>query len=114
MVRTEHAQEVSTGKRFEFGRNWHRFLALLDEDRIAAAEQSLQRMLEAERLDGQRFLDVGSGSGLFSLAAVRLGAQVHSFDYDPQSMACTRFLKESYAPDAPWTIEKGSILDTTF
>jgi len=114
MAGVEHAREVSAGKRFEFGRNWHRFLALLDEDRIAAAERSLQRMLEVERLDGQRFLDVGSGSGLFSLAAVRLGAHVHSFDYDPQSMACTRFLKESYAPHAPWTIESGSILDTRF
>jgi 2-polyprenyl-6-hydroxyphenyl methylase/3-demethylubiquinone-9 3-methyltransferase len=114
MVGTEHEREVSAGERFEFGGNWRRFLALLDEDRIAAAERSLQTMLEAERLDGRRFLDVGSGSGLFSLAAVRLGAQVHSFDYDPQSVACTRYLKESYAPEAAWTIEKGSVLDTEF
>src|SRR5713101_7580759 len=114
MVRTGHAGEVSAGERFEFGKNWRRFLALLDEERIAVAERSLQTMLEVERLDGQRFLDVGSGSGLFSLAAVRLGAHVHSFDYDPQSVACTRYLKESYAPDAAWTIENGSILDTRF
>jgi SAM-dependent methyltransferase len=114
MAKTKYAREVSAGERFEFGRNWGRFLALLDEDRIAAAARSLQTMLEAERLDGQRFLDVGSGSGLFSLAAVRLGADVHSFDYDPQSVACTKNLKESYAPNAAWTVENGSILDTQF
>jgi len=33
------------------------------------------------------FLDVGSGSGLFSLAARRLGAKVLSFDYDAESVA---------------------------
>ena len=111
---SQHAQEVTSGQRFEFGKNWKRFVLLLDDSRLIAAEMSLQHMLEVDRLDGKTFLDVGSGSGLFSLAAVRLGARVHSFDYDPESVACTRYLKESYAPDAAWTIENGSILDTRF
>ena len=34
-----------------------------------SAERGLQRMLEVDRLDGLRFLDIGSGSGLSSLAA---------------------------------------------
>ena len=71
-------------------------------------------MLEIDRLDGKRFLDVGSGSGLFSLAAVRLGAQVHSFDNDPQSVACTYYLKKLYTPNADWVIEEGSVLDTNY
>jgi 2-polyprenyl-6-hydroxyphenyl methylase/3-demethylubiquinone-9 3-methyltransferase len=111
----QHALEVARGDRFEFGENWSRFLSVLDDDRIAQAERSLREMLEVERLDGLRFLDIGSGSGLFSLAARRLGAEVHSFDYDPRSVACTRELKTRYFNDDPmWTIERGSALDTAY
>jgi SAM-dependent methyltransferase len=107
-----HAREVSRGERFEFGHNWARFLSVLDEPRIQAAERALQEMLEVERLDGRRFLDIGSGSGLSSLAARRLGARVHSFDYDPQSVACTRELRRRYFPaDPQWIVERGSVLD---
>ncbi|MCA9055143.1 MAG: class I SAM-dependent methyltransferase [Planctomycetaceae bacterium] len=101
--------------RFAFGANWARFLRVVDESRIAAAVASLQQMLGLERLDGMTFLDVGSGSGLFSLAAHRLGARVHSFDYDPKSVACTQELQRRYGSDEPsWTIEQGSALDTEF
>lgn len=107
-----HAGEVARGERFEFGSNWARFLAVLDEERIVAAERALQEMLEVRKLDGLRFLDIGSGSGLSSLAARRLGAHVHSFDYDPQSVACTRELRRRYFPsDSQWTVERGSVLD---
>src|SRR5690606_5488054 len=48
-------------------------------------------------------------------AAHRLGAMVHSFDYDPQSVACTREMKRRFAPDADaWTIEEGSALDAAY
>ena len=83
-------QDAQAGSRFEFGANWMRFLAVVDDRRIAEAESSLKHMLGVEELTGQTFLDIGSGSGLFSLAARRLGATVHSFDYDPQSVACTQ------------------------
>ena len=77
-----HATEVARGDRFEFGANWARFLALVNEDRIRLAEHSLRDLLEAETFQGKTFLDIGSGSGLVSLAARRLGAEVRSFDYD--------------------------------
>lgn len=110
-----HAEEITRGERFEFGKNWSRFLALLDDQRIAAAETSLQRMLNIERLDGKSFLDIGSGSGLFSLAARRLGARVHSFDYDPASVACTAELRQKYfGDDSSWIVERGSALDTAY
>lgn len=110
-----HAAEVRRGDRFEFGRNWAAFLSVLDEDRIQTAERALQQMLRTTRLDGQRFLDIGSGSGLSSLAARRLGARVHSFDYDPQSVACTAELRRRYYPsDADWTVEHGSALDPAY
>jgi 2-polyprenyl-6-hydroxyphenyl methylase/3-demethylubiquinone-9 3-methyltransferase len=107
--------EPQTEPRFAFGKNWQSFLAVLDEDRIAEAEGSLRGFLEVDSLEGKRFLDIGSGSGLFSLAARRLGAAVHSFDYDQDSVRCTRELRERYFPDDPhWTIEQGSVLDRTF
>jgi len=110
-----HATEVARGDRFEFGGNWASFLSVLDEERIASAERGLQRMLEVQRLDGVRFLDIGSGSGLSSLAARRLGARVHSFDYDPQSVACTSELRRRYFQgDGEWTVERGSALDPDY
>lgn len=107
--------QIQQGTRFEFGANWKRFLSVLDEDRIREAEDSLKGMLEMEGLQGKKFLDIGSGSGLFSLAARRLGAQVHSFDYDPQSVDCTKELKRRYFPDdAEWMIEEASVLDSEY
>jgi 2-polyprenyl-6-hydroxyphenyl methylase/3-demethylubiquinone-9 3-methyltransferase len=112
---TEHATEVASGERFEFGANWAQFLNVLNDERIALAEQSLRTMLGVNDLEGKRFLDIGSGSGLFSLVARRLGATVHSFDYDPQSVACTAELKRRYYPDDPdWIVEQGSALDQDY
>lgn len=72
-------------------------------------------MLDMERLDGLRFLDAGSGSGLFSLAARALGASVHSFDFDADSVACTRELRRRYYTDDPdWVVEQGSVLDADY
>ena len=110
-----HAAEVAAGERFEFGKNWSRFLALLDDARIQRAEESLQEMLEVDNLEGKSFVDIGSGSGLFSLAARRLGARVHSFDFDPNSVACTAELKSRYfRSDNMWHVEEGSALDANY
>lgn len=78
-----HASEVAQGERFEFGKNWSIFLTTLTDRRIAKGELSLRNMLDVTSLSGLSFLDIGSGSGLFSLATRRLGAGVHSFDYAP-------------------------------
>jgi 2-polyprenyl-3-methyl-5-hydroxy-6-metoxy-1,4-benzoquinol methylase len=111
----QHAAEVARGERFEFGKNWARFLTVLDDERIAQAERSLREMLGVDSLEGQRFLDIGSGSGLFSLAARRLGARVHSFDFDPHSVACTAELRRRYFPeDDDWTVEEASVLDADY
>jgi 2-polyprenyl-3-methyl-5-hydroxy-6-metoxy-1,4-benzoquinol methylase len=111
----QHREDVRAGERFEFGENWRRFLVTLNDHKIALAEESMARMLGCRRLDGKTFLDIGSGSGLFSLVARRLGAVVRSFDYDPQSVACTKELRSRFFPeDEDWVVEQGSILDQTY
>jgi len=102
--------------RFAFGQNWQSYIGVLTEDRISQAEESLKQMIGGERIAGSTFVDVGSGSGLFSLAAHRLGAsRVHSFDYDPDSVACAVAVRERYGrPGANWTIERGSALDPAY
>jgi len=109
------AEQIAVGKRFAFGANWTRFLRLLTAERIAEAERSLREMLERETLSGKTFLDIGSGSGLFSLAARRLGAQVLSFDYDQESVGCANELRRRFfAADPLWRVEQGSVLDAAF
>ena len=108
-------EERNVGNRFEFGKNWEKFLKTLDETRTWEAEKSLKTMLEIEKLNNKRVLDIGSGSGLFSLVARRLGATVHSFDYDPISVACTEELKKRYyLNDSQWKIEQGDVMDSAY
>ena len=110
-----HSQEVSSGERFQFGKNWRNFLPKIDEERILRAQGSLRWLLKLESLEGKTFLDIGCGSGLISLAARRLGASVRSFDFDPESVAVTKALRSRYFPDDPdWVIEEASALDTDF
>jgi 2-polyprenyl-6-hydroxyphenyl methylase/3-demethylubiquinone-9 3-methyltransferase len=100
---------------FGFGDNWLNFASDLNEEHIIRAKKSLQRLLGRTDLSGLTFLDIGSGSGLFSLVARQLGARVHSFDFDPDSVACTQSLRNKYFPgDAEWTVEHGSILNAAY
>ena len=101
--------------RFGFGANWRLFLAHLNDERITQAVESMKALLEVETLRGKTFLDIGSGSGLFSLAARRLGARVHSFDYDLDSVGCTAELRRRFYPDDPeWIVEQGSALNSDY
>lgn len=103
------------GPRFAFGENWSAFIDHVDVRRISIAKESLRTMLSTESLAGTRFADVGCGSGLFSLAAADLGANVHSFDVDPQSVNATRHLKDRYRPDdSCWSIDQASVLDREY
>jgi 2-polyprenyl-3-methyl-5-hydroxy-6-metoxy-1,4-benzoquinol methylase len=97
---------------FSFGKNWAAYAKKISEVEIEKAIQDLSRLLHNETLDGKRFLDIGSGSGLHSLAALRLGArEVVTVDIDPDSIATTRAVLERYAPKALFHVEQASIFD---
>ncbi|PIZ34359.1 MAG: class I SAM-dependent methyltransferase [Alphaproteobacteria bacterium CG_4_10_14_0_8_um_filter_37_21] len=106
---------TDTKERFAFGKNWANFLNTLNEERIAEAVKSFTEKTGLSDMTGLTVLDAGSGSGLFSLAAYKLGAKVLSFDYDTDSVACTKYLKEKYCTDdAMWQVQQGSVLDQDF
>ncbi len=106
---------MSDNSRFGFGKNWKNYLNTVNDERIDEAKKSLSEWIGLEDLSGMSFLDIGSGSGLFSLAAREMGASVHSFDYDWDSVECTQKLKKRfYSDDTTWEVEKGDILDSNY
>jgi SAM-dependent methyltransferase len=102
--------------RFEFGKNWNRFVEKsLSEEKVAQSVSQLKAFLRVDNLRGKTFLDIGSGSGMHSLAALRLGADhIFSFDYDQNSVMTTKKLRDYAGLPANWTIEQGSVLDEYF
>ena len=101
--------------RFEFGKNWKSFSNYIDDHVIQMAQSSLEDLLNTNDLTGKTFLDVGCGSGLFSLAASNMGANVFSFDFDLDSVECAKEIRRRYAQDdSNWEIQQGSILDTGY
>ncbi|MCS7184811.1 MAG: 50S ribosomal protein L11 methyltransferase, partial [bacterium] len=92
---------------FKFGKNWLRYLKKIDEVKINYAKNSLIEFLG--ELKNKSFLDAGCGSGLFSLAALRLGAKVTSFDIDNEAVYCCKLLWEKEGKPNNWVIKRGSI-----
>jgi SAM-dependent methyltransferase len=102
----------AAGTRFAFGANWQSFAAAIGSERIAEAEAGLRRLFPAGEIDGSRFLDIGCGSGLSALAAIRLGAaHVSAIDLDPQSVATTEAVLQKFAGAASWSVQQKSVFD---
>lgn len=96
---------------FEFGQNWRDYAKTVDKARIDSAIDGVRKLFP-EGLDGKTFLDIGCDSGLHSLAALSLGAaSVLAIDIDENSVATTREMLSTYAPDADWRVEIVSVLD---
>ena len=102
--------ETALSTHFRFGENWQSFQARVDQARIAEAVRGLEKLVPD--LSKQRFLDIGCGSGLSMLAALRLGASsVVGTDIDPDSVAASRNLLSRSAPGKDWQVLERSILD---
>ncbi len=99
-------------KHFAFGKNWAAYAAKISPQAIKEAEAGLLRLLDSLSLEGKRFLDLGCGSGLHSLAALRLGAKdVLAVDIDPDSVATTHAVLQGHAPGKNWQAVERSVFD---
>ena len=99
---------------FAFGKNWLDYAAKIDEARIAQAVADLQRLSGRERFDGLSFLDIGCGSGLHALAAIRMGAaRVVGVDIDADSVAASRGTLARFAPEPNARFDVVSVFDMT-
>lgn len=107
---------MDTADRYEFGRNWQRYLAAsFDESRARAAQDHLLDFLGVADLDGRRMVDIGCGSGIHSLGALRAGVEdLVSFDFDPDSVAATRSLHALAGAPGHWKVARGSVLDRAY
>lgn len=101
---------------FSFGKNWQLFLNNLDSTKIKNAQKSLSDFLGGNAsIKGKSFVDIGCGSGLFSLAAYKLGAnKVFSIDVDDFSIECVKYLRHKFKANSNWKVKKGSALDIEF
>ena len=108
--------EIPLSKRFGFGKNWSKFIDThFDESRVIGSMEAIQNFTSLRDLSGLSFVDVGSGSGLHSLAAFKLGAKsVVSFDFDPNAVATTSRLKQELKDPNNWVVKQGSVLDKSF
>jgi SAM-dependent methyltransferase len=108
--------DENRSERFAFGRNWEGYVRKnFSEERLEIARRHLLGFLGERDLSGKRILDIGCGSGLHSLAAIRSGAEeVVSFDYDPKSVAATLILRQMEESPARWRVSQGSVLDPAF
>ncbi len=83
---------------------------------MEAAVQSLTSLFGEGALQGRSFLDIGCGSGLFSIAASRLGApHVTGMDVDPISVSTSRANADRWMKDpSQASFFQGSVLDTAW
>ena len=99
--------------KFEFGENWKYFLREISNHNINYSKKALVKFTKIKSFKNKNFIDIGCGSGLSSLAAMKLGANVLSIDVDVRSIECTKYLKKKYYKNSKkWEIKKVSILNT--
>jgi 2-polyprenyl-6-hydroxyphenyl methylase/3-demethylubiquinone-9 3-methyltransferase len=97
---------------FAFGRNWASYSTIIDDARVAQAEDGLARLLGKDRLAGTTFLDIGCGSGLHAVAAARLGAaRIMAVDLDPVAVETARAVLRQYAPQTPADVRQVSVFE---
>jgi len=112
MVEGPDESLLNAESHFAFGENWASYARGIGAAQIADAESGLRRLLGDEPLTGKRFLDIGCGSGLHALAALRLGAsEVVAVDIDPASVATSRAVLAKHAPGTRYAVKHASVFE---
>lgn len=103
-------------QRFEFGKNWLNYIHKnFSQENADISRKHILSVLGRADLKGLSILDIGCGSGLHSFAAWEAGAsKLQSFDYDTNSVAATKFVREKAGNPSNWTVEQGSVLDLDY
>lgn len=108
---SEHPADSLTG-RFAFGENWVDYASRINDSHVEQAVEGLRRLLGVEDLRGKRFLDIGSGSGVHAVAALRLGAaHVDAVDFDPRSVEASTATLNRFSAGQSWTVRRQSVFD---
>lgn len=100
-------------KVFNFGKNWkHYSKNALNQNKLNATIRSIDKLTD-NKIQNSRFLDIGCGSGIFSVAASKAGAkEVVGFDISQESIEASRYNKKRFYPQGNMTFHKKSILNT--
>ena len=99
---------------FDFGANWQSFSAnQLGSEELDSAVNSLTELIGVDYIQNKSFLDIGCGSGIFALAAKKLGAtKVLGIDLSQKSIAASESNAQRFnVSDVRFVC--GSILDPT-
>jgi 2-polyprenyl-6-hydroxyphenyl methylase/3-demethylubiquinone-9 3-methyltransferase len=99
-----------TDLQFDFGANWQRYARDVDDDAIEAAVAALADLLGDLR--GRTVLDLGCGSGIHGLAALRLGCRhLTAVDVNPKSVATARGLVAAHHAGDNHSIAQADVFD---
>lgn len=115
-MKKQHLYEEIYQEQFSFGKNWQRYLDKITLAKIVSARETLCAFLGDREINGSSIVDIGSGSGIHSLAFYLSGAsKVVSLDVDAFSIQATRTLSELFGSrDGCWEVREGSVLDKKF
>lgn len=88
------------------------FSGLIDHETIRLAEERMASFLGTRDFSARTFLDIGCGSGLHSLVALRFGTkEVTAIDVDPDSVSTTRALLEESWQVPNYSVRELSVFD---
>ena len=100
--------------RFTFGKNWSRYSRIITEKMINKSYIDFISLLPKDIVySNMSFLDIGCGSGIHSLAAIKKGfKEVESVDYDIDSVTTTINNLKKYSETNNYKVYQDDILNS--